>query len=215
MLAPLQMLPGMGGPSGQTAQQIATNFRDGFRCTFDVTAPGKNCGFGRAGKLILIYCIVNFTFNTLGLFLTKRASAVLNSISYALVLPLTAFAFSLPQLGNFREPTSAATVQGLLVTLLGFIIYEAGSHTYDPSRAPVPEPREVEPLLAQRASGNRGDGGRSGLTVDADLVVDTDGNAFVLPDSFQERIVGATHAGLGLKRVRSGSEARAGAALQI
>ena len=203
------MLPGMGGPDGRTARQIVANFRDGFRCTFDATAPGRSCGFENAGKLILIYCIVNFTFNTLGLYLTKRASAVLNSISYALVLPLTAFAFSLPALGAFREPSSAATVDGLLVTLLGFVIYEASSYAGRAKRAPGPRrgaPGEVEPLLAPRGSADEGDGDG------ADLVVDTDGIAFSLPDSFQERIVGATHAGLGLTRVRPGARARVPAA---
>ena len=46
------MLPGMGGPDGRTARQIVANFRDGFRCTFDATAPGRSCGFENAGKLI-------------------------------------------------------------------------------------------------------------------------------------------------------------------
>jgi hypothetical protein len=39
------------------------------------------------------YCLVNFVFNTAGLFVAKHGSAVLNSITYAVLLPVSTLLF--------------------------------------------------------------------------------------------------------------------------
>lgn len=81
--------------------------------------------YDTAWLFLVGYCFVNFVFNTLGLFVVKNGSAVINSISYAIILPLTTFAFSLPMLGNFQEKCSVSTLLGLVVTLVGFFIWRS------------------------------------------------------------------------------------------
>eukprot|EP00913_Durusdinium_trenchii_P007846 g7364.t1 len=50
------------------------------------------------------YCGVNVCFNTLGLYLTKHGSAVLNALSYSMLLPFTTALFFTPLLGPYQEP---------------------------------------------------------------------------------------------------------------
>ena len=50
--------------------------------------------------------------NTTGLYLTKHGGAVLNSISFSLLLPITTILFSVPLLGEFRESIFPATYVG-------------------------------------------------------------------------------------------------------
>lgn len=51
--------------------------------------------------LLLGYMVVNFVYNIAGLYVSKHGSAVLNSISFAALLPLTTLAFCFrPLLGK-------------------------------------------------------------------------------------------------------------------
>jgi len=73
-----------------------------WQCWLEV--PGA-CPPGSSHTFWLLpgYCLVNFVFNMLGLFLTSEGGASLNAISYSMLLPLTTLSNSLPLLGKFRE----------------------------------------------------------------------------------------------------------------
>lgn len=60
----------------------------------------------------------------------KHDSAVLSTVTNALVLPLTCLAFTLPVLGSSREPFDAVTLFGLCVVLVGFAIWRGSSLTW-------------------------------------------------------------------------------------
>ena len=119
-LAPLMLLPGVGTARGMRPGEIASSFADGAACFAERDAA---CTERHAFALLCVYVGVNFCFNTLGLWLTKHAGAVLNSISYALLLPLTTLGFSLPVLGPYRESANAMTYAGLAVVLAGFVLW--------------------------------------------------------------------------------------------
>eukprot|EP00965_Chrysotila_dentata_P044999 1494767-Pleurochrysis_carterae.AAC.2 len=119
VLAPLQMLPGVGNADGVSWGTIISSFADGARCFVEADADGV-CASRHTFLLLCSYVAVNFFFNTLGLWLTKHGGAVLNSISYALLLPLTTIVFSLPLLGRYQETAHAATFLGLVIVMLGF-----------------------------------------------------------------------------------------------
>jgi hypothetical protein len=61
--------------------------------------------------------------NTTGLYLTKHGGAVLNSISFSLLLPITTILFSVPLLGEFRESIFPATYVGIVVLITGFAMW--------------------------------------------------------------------------------------------
>jgi len=64
-------------------------------------------------------------FNTAGLYVSKHGSAILNVITYAVLLPITTLLFSLhPLMGAYTEPLRATTLVGLLVVVLGFYLYQ-------------------------------------------------------------------------------------------
>ncbi|CAJ1341772.1 unnamed protein product, partial [Effrenium voratum] len=66
-------------------------------------------------------------FNTLGLYLTKHGSAVLNALSYSILLPFTTALFFTPLLGEYQEPLTRDayfTFVGLIAVLVGFAIYQ-------------------------------------------------------------------------------------------
>lgn len=117
LLAPL-----MAKVDGRTLQQTAHSFATGFNCFIGVendVCQGKNSFYYLTG-----YCIVNFTFNTLGLYLVKHSSATLNSISYAIILPITTLAFTCPLLGRYREKFNINILEGLIVVMIGFLIWK-------------------------------------------------------------------------------------------
>ena len=121
LFAPLQLIPGFGGET-TTMAGIFSSFYSGFCC---YTQQEESCRANNVFLLSLGYCLVNFAFNTLGLYLVKRSSATLNSVSYAVILPLTTLAFTSPLLGAFQEPFRLSTILGLAVTLVGFGLYKS------------------------------------------------------------------------------------------
>lgn len=118
---PLQILPCMGSSSGMKFDEIINEFINGFYCFLELN---HICRKHNAFLLLIAYCLVNFTFNILGLYLCKHASAILNSISYAIILPFATLAFSLPILGRFQEFFDIATLIGLIVILFGFFLWK-------------------------------------------------------------------------------------------
>ena len=65
-----------------------------------------------------------------GLHLVKHDSAVLSTLTNALVLPLTCLAFMLPILGHYQEPFDVVTIFGLCLVLCGFAIWRVSSLTW-------------------------------------------------------------------------------------
>lgn len=149
ILAPLLTLPGLGSAHGIPPGEIMTNFESGFRCFAELEDSG--CSGRYTFLLLWLYVAVNFCFNTLGLWLTKHAGAVLNSITYALLLPLTTVAFSFDFLGPFKETAHLSTFLGLGVVLFGFTLWRY-FETPEPAReASGSELSPKPPLTASRS----------------------------------------------------------------
>lgn len=114
LLAPLQCLPGFGGPHGVPLSEQPALFAQGLRLWLS----------SRTAFLLLVgYVAVNFLFNYIGLYLTKHGSAMIKSIAYALLLPATTVTFSLPIMGTYREHIRVWTWAGLVLVVVGFLLY--------------------------------------------------------------------------------------------
>jgi len=124
-LAPLQALPGIGSAHGVPLSSIPTAFLESWDCFLEKPTSVCHGQWPAPSLLLLAFCAVNLVFNTGGLYVSKHGSAVLNVITYAVLLPVTTLIFSLrPLMGAFTEPLSASTVLGLLLVLLGFYLYQ-------------------------------------------------------------------------------------------
>eukprot|EP00929_Paragymnodinium_shiwhaense_P001511 TRINITY_DN101744_c0_g1_i1.p1 TRINITY_DN101744_c0_g1~~TRINITY_DN101744_c0_g1_i1.p1 ORF type:complete len:456 (-),score=90.71 TRINITY_DN101744_c0_g1_i1:53-1420(-) len=124
---PLLVLPGFSSKEGMKLSEVSAAFVDGYSC-FRHEVP--ECAEKNAFFLLTGYCLVNVCFNTLGLYLTKHGSAVLNALSFSILLPFTACLFFTPILGAYQEPfteSSWFTVVGLSCGLVGFAVYQRAS----------------------------------------------------------------------------------------
>lgn len=167
LFAPFQVLPGMGSKDGMALYEIWYHFRNGFYCFME---QNPTCRENHAFLLLCGYCIINFTFNTTGLYLVKHGSATLNSISYAIILPLTTIAFSLPILGRFQETFGTSTLLGLLTVLTGFFLWKGESIFSDlvsmqdvslyHTATTIPSYRRITGSFSSASSVSEGDQGR-------------------------------------------------------
>ena len=146
LFMPLLTIPGFGSAGGASMVELWADFTDGTRCYLHID---PECAEKGAFWLLTGYTCLNFLFNTLGLFLTKHGSAVLNGMSYAILLPMTTVAFSLPVLGPYREELTPFTFGGLACVLVGFLIYQHFSDTVGSGGA------EAITDLDQEARGSR------------------------------------------------------------
>jgi len=121
LLAPLQRIPGFGSLKSDTPD-VWTQMTRGTDCWLEIN---KECRARSTFILLSGYVAINFAFNTLGLYLTKRSSATLTSIAYALLLPITTLTFSLSIMGSYREKITKFTWIGLALTISGFLIYRS------------------------------------------------------------------------------------------
>lgn len=131
LFMPVLMLPGFGSQTGMSAAEVGTQFMDGLECYLE---QNEECRLKGCFWLLTGYCAVNVSFNVLGLYLTKVGSALLNAISYALLLPITTFLFFTPLVGAVQEPVTIATlwtVVGLVGVLAGFALYQRYSRRVD------------------------------------------------------------------------------------
>lgn len=145
---PLLILPGFGSRDGMSWSEVWASFYDGFRCYVQEV---PECATFGAFWLLTGYCAVNVCFNTLGLYLTKHGSAVLNALSYSILLPFTTMLFFTPLLGRFQEPLTSTvnfTAAGLALVLGGFAIYQRYSKHVgvQPVTAELPVPLLDSPL---------------------------------------------------------------------
>merc|ERR1712166_63141 len=124
---PFLALPGFAGNDHAIPiQQPFTDFADGFRCFLGEI---DECAGQQTALLLVGYTVMNMMFNTLGLYLTQQASAVVCYITYALLLPITTIMFSASFLGKYQESLSGFTFAGLAVVLAGFVIYQKYSYS--------------------------------------------------------------------------------------
>lgn len=126
---PLQMLLPNSDPNSTniTLYTLLVEFYYGMLCFLQVNIKYEynsgECKDKSTFALLLLYCLLNFIYNTMGLYIVKHGGAILNSISYSIILPLTILTFSLSILGPFTEPTTSTTIIGLLITLIGFLLW--------------------------------------------------------------------------------------------
>jgi hypothetical protein len=136
---PMLLVPGFGSKEGMTWTQVGHSMSDGFNCYLEVegsyvtdSTTGLHVPCSERGTFWLLtgYCAVNIMFNTLGLYLTKVGTATLQSLAYALLLPLTTVTFCAPMLGwwsftaPYKETLSGFTLLGLVLVMAGFGIYQ-------------------------------------------------------------------------------------------
>lgn len=100
-MLPLTSIPGVASEEGIPVAEAATTLDDGLLCYLQL--PHSGCAHKPTFVLLTGYCLLNFIYNTLGLYLTKAASSTVNAITSSLLLPITTLAFTLPILGKFRE----------------------------------------------------------------------------------------------------------------
>ena len=165
VLAPLQLIPGVGTAHGMSLGAIVRAFEGGWACLAE--SEGSGCAGLHTAAQLFGYVGINFLFNTTGLWLTKHGGAVLNSMAYALLVPLTTVFFSFGCMGQFRENLHAATFLGLAVVLVGFGVWRYS---------------EIRAELAA-AEG-------SAAALRETLVADAADAVPAVQDSFQERIIG-------------------------
>merc|ERR1719499_552758 len=124
LFMPLLCLPGFGSAEGTPLQDLPRQFWGGWQCCMH---EAKECVGKPTLWLLVGYCGINVLYNTLGLYLVKVASALMNALSYAILLPCTTLLFFTPLAGVAQEHFTAYnwfTVLGLLVVLNGFVRYQ-------------------------------------------------------------------------------------------
>jgi hypothetical protein len=129
------LAPIMAKMNGINLNQIIDSFNSGLHCFIGISGK-EECRSMKAFFYLTGYCLVNFIFNTLGLYLVKHGSATLNSISYAIILPITTLAFTVPMMGPYREHFNINTLDGLVVVLIGFAIWTSESNSGEISQPP-------------------------------------------------------------------------------
>jgi hypothetical protein len=150
LMLPLQTIPGLGSANGLTLHESLESLKSGWSCFMHETIE---CKERNAMGLLITYILVNFAFNLMGLYLVKHGSSVLNAISYSIILPLTVISFTLPFLGQYKEPFNWDTIMGLSVVLLGFTIWRKSSGVDDDDEnwTPLSTPTDT-PLLTHNVN---------------------------------------------------------------
>jgi len=140
LFMPLQTLPGLGSRDGMPLSQVPEAFMDGLLC-YAERVP--ECAGKGAFLLLNGFVVANLCYTIAGLYLTTHGSAVLNALSYSLLLPFTTCVFFTPLLGPYQERltwTSAFTLCGLVLTLCGFAVYQRSSQDAGGSDDDAPSP---------------------------------------------------------------------------
>jgi drug/metabolite transporter (DMT)-like permease len=136
----LQLLPCMGSLDGVSLSEINSSFWSGGRCFLHIDGE---CAGRSTFWLLTGYCVVNFVFNIVGLYLVKYDSATLSNITGALVLPLTVLMFNMPIMGQYREHCGWYTVVGLIIVLIGFILWRLKAIEFNVVKPPLEDDSEA------------------------------------------------------------------------
>lgn len=157
LFMPLLALPGFGSVDGQPLSDIPSLMTGGWDCFLE---RQDECRERHTFWLLILYCAVNICYNTLGLYLTKVGSALLNAISYAMLLPCTTLLFFTPLVGPVQEAftsTSWFTVLGLFVVLMGFALYQHYDRgvgvSPDTKKTVNPRVKSSQPAFQERVIG--------------------------------------------------------------
>ena len=117
---PLLMLKAFGGLS---QGEILKQMEYGYEC-YNERPPLEGDDCSGAFSLFWIYVLINWLLNVLLLILTKEGSAVMLVIANALAHHITNVAFSVQAImGDDVEPFSAYDLLGLLLVIVGFLVY--------------------------------------------------------------------------------------------
>ncbi|GMI07739.1 hypothetical protein TrVE_jg5007 [Triparma verrucosa] len=146
-MMPLTSIPGVASQNGMPVTEAAQDLVDGTRCYFQL--PHSGCGNLPTFALLTGYCLLNFIYNTLGLFLTKYASSTVNAITSSLLLPISAVAFTAPWMGQFRENIAVSTYYGLVIIILGFLLYQYGSKSTASDVLETPKPYKKQNISGE------------------------------------------------------------------
>ena len=142
VLGVLQLIPGVGSSDGVSLSEINHSFWSGLLCYFQWD---EECSSKYTFSLLSGYCVINFVFNVLGLYLVKHDGAVLSTITNALLLPLTVLTFNMPWLGPYQEEYNSLTIVGLGIVTIGFVVWRTRIHS--PEIAEGPDESEPGLLL--------------------------------------------------------------------
>lgn len=138
IFVPLLCLPGFGSIDGTPMSELPGQFWNGFLCFLQTS---EECEERSTFLLLVGYCAINILYNTSGLYLTKVGSALMNALSYAILLPCTTLLFFTPFVGNVREQFSSYswfTIAGLVIALVGFARYQRYGRAIELELATLP-----------------------------------------------------------------------------
>jgi len=146
LFMPMLLVPGFGSEHGTTWAEMGDSMSRGVQCflqldgSYTILKDGSHESCSSQGTFWLLtgYTLTNICFNTLGLYLTKVGSAVLNSLAYALLVPGATLAFCLPFLGKYQESIQWETGVGLLIVMVGFGIYQHFTASVEGTAGPPP-----------------------------------------------------------------------------
>ena len=146
ILGALQLIPGVGSSHGSSLTEISQSFWSGLVC---YVQRDEMCANRGTFFLLTGYCVINFVFNVLGLYLVKHDGAVLSTITNALLLPLSVLTFNLPWLGPYQEEYNPLTAVGLGIVTIGFLVWR--TRLYSPDSAIDADEGEARRLLLSPA----------------------------------------------------------------
>nr|CEL70022.1 TPA: Putative chloroquine resistance transporter [Neospora caninum Liverpool] len=137
LILPLNALPVLG-PQRVPLAELPASLWNGTRCLFGYNTIVTDCGDAGglqspcddcegAWKYVGMYLGFNLLYNMFIIFVVKNGGAALTFLVSTLRLPVTALAFcSQAIMGDRAVPPRATDFYGLLVLILGLVIYRAG-----------------------------------------------------------------------------------------
>jgi len=155
--------------------QIPNSMRDGGLCLVGenlITSDNSKCGPDNVDHIscddcdsswliLIIYMAINVAYNVFILLVIKYGSATILSIAQTVRLPLTNICFSFEFIMGPKYVTrlSGDTVWGLIVILVGLVVYRVGSYF---KKKPITEGGDGEPAVSHRIIPHIGPGGGGG-----------------------------------------------------
>lgn len=111
-------------PGGISFKDIPEQMGNGLRCFAGYNStPGDDCE--SAWVSLIVYTIINFGYNVVGLMVFKKLSAVLAAIASAIRLPITNIVFTVHFIMRSQtESFNVYDIIGLIVVIIGYIMYQ-------------------------------------------------------------------------------------------
>ncbi|CAD7945538.1 unnamed protein product [Amoebophrya sp. A120] len=157
--------PSAGGASSSTTPEGVDNLPSASTSTeWGSLSLGLQCFDGELafcaqhslGLALCLYTLVNVLFNTLGLYLTKHGSAVLNSLAYSILLPITTLFYFTPfapaiTKQSFDFATCFVLIPSLVLVLCGFAVFRLYGEAVNAEMAEKNRQLEAASTLAAAA----------------------------------------------------------------